>query len=447
MKRFKIIQSDADIISHSGLALIGQAVNRYTHLTQQIDALVPLRHGIKHSDVIKSYLAMLCIGKNDFEAINTIESEHYFMAAMGLDDIPSEATLRQRMDNHAKAFLPIIEKASRDFLETIQPVLEPLKTGHIPLDADVTPMDNSGSHKEGVSRTYKGCDGYAPMPAYLGQEGYCLEFELREGKQHCQKDTPALLARALKHAQNITHHPILLRLDGGNDSIENIDVLIEHNRESTTKAPVDFIIKWNPRRENKEDWLDHAEQHGRWTLPRDGKRVALFSVEHTREWRGHEYKVWRVMRLIERSVDKNGQLLLAPEIEIEGWWSSLTLSEEEIIQLYCDHGTSEQFHSEFKTDLDIERLPSGKFATNALVLGTSMLAYNILRWIGQNGLLGPHSPKRNKAKRRRIKTVMQELMYVAARIVKTARSIHLSFGKGCRSLDAFKHVHKILAYG
>lgn len=379
--------------------------------------------------------------------INTIESEHYFMDAMGLDDIPSEATLRQRMDTHAKTFLPMIEKASRDFLQNIQPALEPLSTGHIPLDADVTPMDNSGSHKEGVSRTYKGCDGYAPMPVYLGQEGYCLEFELREGKRHCQKNTPTLLARALKHAKKITDHPILLRLDGGNDSVENIDVLIEHNRENSDKAPVDFIIKWNPRREKKDDWQGYAEQHGRWTSPRDGKRIALFSVEHKREWRGHEFTVWRVMRLIERSIDKKGQLLLEPEIEIEGWWSSLNISEEEIIQLYCDHGTSEQFHSEFKTDLDIERLPSGKFATNALVLGTSMLAYNILRWIGQNGLLGPNSPKRNKAKRRRIKTVIQELMYVAARIVKTARSAHLSFGKGCRSLDAFIHVYAKLTYG
>ncbi|MEE8056405.1 MAG: hypothetical protein V3T17_01020 [Pseudomonadales bacterium] len=27
-----------------------------------------------------------------------------------------------------------------------------------------------------------------------------------------------------------------------------------------------------------------------------------------------------------------------------------------------------EHHSEFKTDMDIERLPSGKFATNALVL-------------------------------------------------------------------------------
>lgn len=447
MKRFKIEQSNADIISHSGLALIGQAVQRHTNLARDIDTQVPLRHGIKHSDVMKSYLALLCIGKNDFEAINTIDSEFYFMSAMGIGDIPSEATLRPRMDEHARSFLPIIEKAGRDFLATIRPTLAPLHTGHIPLDADVTPMDNGGSRKEGVSRTYKGCDGYAPMPVYLGQEGYCLAFELREGKQHCQKDTPALLDSALRHARHITDQPLLLRLDGGNDSIENIDVVLEHNQTFADKTPVDFLIKWNPRTENKDDWLGYAEQHGRWETPRDGKQVALFSVEHKRQWKGYEYSVRRVMRLIERSIDKRGQLLLTPEIELDGWWTSLSIDEDEVIQLYADHGTSEQFHSEFKTDLDIERLPSGKFATNALVLGTSMLAYNILRWIGQNGLLGPGSPKRNNAKRRRIKTVMQELMYVAARIIQTSRTITLSFGKGCRSVGAFSTVYKKLAYG
>ena len=203
MKHLKIEQSNTDIISHSGLSLIGQAIKHHTNLSKQLDANIPLRHGIKHSDVIKSYLALLSIGKNDFEAINTIESEFYFMSAMDINDIPCEATLRQRMDNHADKFLPIVEKASRDFLCNIQPTLHPLSTGHIPIDADVTPMDNSGSHKEGVSRTYKGHDGFAPMAVYLGQEGYCIDFEFREGKQHCQKDTPALLANALKHARQI----------------------------------------------------------------------------------------------------------------------------------------------------------------------------------------------------------------------------------------------------
>ena len=153
------------------------------------------------------------------------------------------------------------------------------------------------------------------------------------------------------------------------------------------------------------------------------------------------------MRLVERTIDKKGQILLTPEIELEGWWTSLLVSDKKIVQLYADHGTSEQFHSEFKTDLDVERLPSGKFATNALVLGISMLAYNVLRWIGQNGLLGPLSPKRHKAKRRRIRTVMQELMYVAARVIQTARSIKLAFGRDCRSRSAFEYVYRKLAYG
>ncbi|WP_419650004.1 IS1380 family transposase, partial [Thiolapillus sp.] len=311
------------------------------------------------------------------------------------------------MDKHAISFLPIVEKASRDFLSNIQPALRPLSTGHIPVDADATPMDNSGSHKEGVSRTHKGHDGYAPMAVYLGQEGYCIGFELREGKQHCQKDTPALLARALRDAHKIAAQPLLLRLDGGNDAIENIEVVLAHNEAHGDRPVVDFLIKWNPRRQDKADWLAIAEQKGKWTYPREGKRVALFSVQTTRHWKGHNYSVRRVIRIIERTIDKQGQQLLVPEVDLEGWWTRLDVSEEDVIQLYADHGASEQFHSEFKTDMDIERLPSGKFATNALVLGLSVLAYNILRWIGQNGLLGSKSPKRSKAQRRRIRTVMQ----------------------------------------
>jgi hypothetical protein len=98
------------------------------------------------------------------------------------------------------------------------------------------------------------------------------------------------------------------------------------------------------------------------------------------------------MRAVERTIDKKGQLLLIPEIELEGWWTTLDLPPKDVIRLYEDHGTSEQFHSEIKTDMDIERLPSGKFSTNALILTLGGLAYNILRAIGQMGLVDGMSP-------------------------------------------------------
>jgi hypothetical protein len=131
MKRFKLEQSNADIVSHSGLALVGQAIKRYTPLSTTLDIKVPLRHGIRHSDVVKSYLALLSTGKNDFEAFNNIGNEFYLMNAMSVGEIPCEATLRQRMDKQANAFLPILKTASIDFLSHINPTLTPASSGHM----------------------------------------------------------------------------------------------------------------------------------------------------------------------------------------------------------------------------------------------------------------------------------------------------------------------------
>ena len=38
-----------------------------------------------------------------------------------------------------------------------------------------------------------------------------------------------------------------------------------------------------------------------------------------------------------------------------------------VIDLYVGHATHEQFHAEFKTDLDLELLPSGTLDTNDLM--------------------------------------------------------------------------------
>ena len=264
---------------------------------------------------------------------------------------------------------------------------------------------------------------------------------MRAGSQHCQKGTPALLQRVLARARRLTALPLLLRLDSGNDALDNIATIIAHNEAHPEAAPVHYLIKWNPRQESPTQWLTYAEEHGDWSTPRPGKRVALFEVRDTRFLDGYEYRLRRVMRVIERTIDKHGQHLLIPDIEIEGWWTSLEFDEETIIALYADHATSEQFHSEFKTDLDIERLPSGKFATNALVLACAAFAYNILRWIGQTGLLGSDAPPRHPAKRRRLRTVMQELMYVAARLIATGRRLKLAFGYGCPIVPVFRRLY------
>jgi hypothetical protein len=145
-------------------------------------------------------------------------------------------------------------------------------------------------------------------------------------------------------------------------------------------------------------------------------------------------------RLLERTIDKKGQALLFPDDQLEGWWTSLDEKPEKVIELYAEHATHEQFHSEIKSDLDLERLPSGQFDCNDLILHLAMLAYNSLRLIGQLGLLGEFSPVRHPAKRRRIKTVLQEIMYRAAQFIRKARKLILDCGEQCPAFKAFAEV-------
>ena len=71
-----------------------------------------------------------------------------------------------------------------------------------------------------------------------------------------------------------------------------------------------------------------------------------------------------------------------------------------------------------------------------------MRAYNGLRLIGPLGRLGAFSPVRHPAKRRHIKTVLQDIMYRAAPFIRKARRRVLNFGRQCPAFRAFVDVQE-----
>ena len=441
MKRFILEQSNDEFYtSHSGLALAGLCINRYSNLSRVTGRKMENNGNlISNTDILRSYLGLLCIGKSDYEAITAMRDDDYFKSSLGITNVPSSERLRQRLDQEAENYLSVVQKCSVTMLKNGKAQLTALDTGHIPLDADVFPMDNSCTKKEKVSRTYKGHDGYAPIAAYLGLEGWCLEVELRPGSQHSQEGFIPYMERVLDRARILTRKKLLVCLDSGHDAIETRMLL--RNAEK-----VSYIIKWNPRREDTSELCKRAFAEGKVTEPRTGKRVALLTVRKRQVYEGKSCFFTKVVQVTERTIDKHGQFLLAPDTTVEGWWTNLDLPESKIISLYQNHALSEQFHSEFKTDLDLERLPSGKFATNALVMALGAFAYNILRFIGQLGLLGDKSPVRHPGKRRRIKTVIQELIYLAARLIRSGNRLRLRFGCHCPAYPAFTDVYgKLLA--
>jgi len=433
--RFILEQSDESLTTHSGLALIGLLLNKIPLGSRLNDTVfAELKNPeISHADVVVSYLGLLTQGQSDFEHIEPFRKDNFFALALGCQHVPSAPTLRQRLDAapHSE-WETILREEAVAVLQKANAKLTPTRHDLVPLDADVSPFDNSDSHKEGVAMTYAKVPGYAPIFFYLGQEGYLIDLELRNGSVHSQNGTAPLLKRAITSARKLTPARLLVRLDAGNDSLENIQVCVD-------EPAVDYLIKRNLRQETKEHWFQIAQAHGQLEQPRPGKKVWTGSVMVDRE--GFEQQLRIVFEVIERTIDKTGQTLLMPELEVATYWTSRADDPKTIFALYHEHGTMEQFHSEIKSELDLERLPSGKFATNSLVLHIGMLAYNLLRLIGQESLNAATQPLRKKVKRRRLRTVIQNLITLATRVVHHARSWKLAFGSYSPWYPVYRHVY------
>jgi hypothetical protein len=450
MKKIVVELSKERLITPSGLSMVGAMLGKSEFVKQCNRASVTDKRSqpqIKNGDILLTYIGLLCQGKTSFESVREMEDDpDFYKLALGITrEIPSAESLRLRMNEIGDSLRSEILKANVKLFHAYEVKPTPLVNGYVPVDIDVTPFDNSNTNKEGVSRTYKGCDGYAPIMAYIGTEGFLINCELRNGKQHCQNHTPEFLRETLALCHQLTDAPLLVRLDSGNDSAENIDILIEDGSR--------FIIKRNPRGESLVKWLSNVAS---WSKnirhPREGKDVYVGTTYkdikyHDTDGNKHTLGVRIGYEVMERSIDEKGQFLFPTYVELNTWWTNLGLPDNDIIQLNHDHGESEQYHSEIKTDMDVERLPSGKFATNELVLELTILAYNILRMIGQESLKKEDGGKRKASiKRRRLRTVIGNLIQIAGHVTSHGRRVVLALGQSNIWRYTFVRLYHHFAY-
>ena len=247
--RFQIVQGNEQLSSHSGLALAGAILDR-SRIRERLDAVMLPEHPfpeISHGEVATAMIGLICLGKPDFDAIEAFRGDHFFLQSLGLDSVPSSPTIRQRLDSAQGAFNDIILNESARLVRRLAPAITPCHGNLVAVDIDVSPFDNSKTKKEGVSWTYKKCDGYAPIFAYIGEEGYLANLQLRPGSDHSQKGTEVFLRRTLRYARLMSQATFLVRLDSGNDSLDNIKVCRQEKAH--------YIIKRNLRLETPEEWL------------------------------------------------------------------------------------------------------------------------------------------------------------------------------------------------
>ena len=425
--QIEIDDTDELIAAESGLTLIASLLQN-TRLEQCLER-TGKRSQIPDFDILKSYAGLLAMGETEFAKIEQFREDEFFRRVLGLKTVPSEEILRQRLDRAPESWTKAIIDEGNRLIRLMQGPITPSIDNLVPLDIDVSPFDNSETKKEGVSRTYAGYDGFAPNFAYLGKnEGWCVNVEFREGKRHTLCDEGAFIRQSIRNAKELCPK-ILVRMDSGNDSLDVLRICQDDEK-------TDFILKRNLRKERPESYLERIRKSttALMTKPREGKTVWRDNIEADV---GLADTIRMVYEVIERTIDKKGEMFLVPDIEVNAYWTSLRQDADTVIRLYQEHGTSEQFHSEIKSDIGLERFPSGKFKTNKLVLVIACLVYNMLRWAGQYSLR--YRVTGGKPRQRiRLKTVIQDIVYLAAKLVRHARKWVLKVRSDLPHLEVFR---------
>jgi len=425
MKISKVVNKDDLQTGPAGLILLGEMV-RAIELDKIAKAITSGNPQITAADILRTMIGLLSQGKSDFDHAKAVIGDEFFMNSMSIDRVPSAETYRQKFQ----------ELALNKDLETILPELsiklwkksgvenEYIKKDQkkwVRVDIDPVIYDNADTKKEGAAYTYNNQFGFSPVFAHFAG-GWMINAKLYPGNfsTHSREAIDFVL-QSLGFADRMVEETKLLVMDCGFDNQQMLQNL--WNRPNT-----DFLIKHNIRRESLENWLEVAKEKGELVFSDEKKGYDLYRGSTYRHIDGCDEPV-RLVFEVREIFKKKGQLLLMPQAKVFSVWTSLdqAFSDKEVLKLYRMRGTSEQFHSEFKSEMDMERLPSGKFQVNSAFLLMGMLTYNMLKVVAED-MVVQKALGLKKATRRRIKTVMTSVVFLSCRLVKHARQLILQLG-------------------
>ena len=140
--------TDKRIPAVTGIGLVGDILDHAEFQKQFRNVKSEDKRSRKQIDcgtIMTTFIGLLCMGKPDFEAVAEFQNDAtYYQTALHLQKgLPSAATLRQRMNEIGRTQREQLLKFNARLLKSNGMEFTALKNGMIPLDMDVTPMDNS----------------------------------------------------------------------------------------------------------------------------------------------------------------------------------------------------------------------------------------------------------------------------------------------------------------
>jgi hypothetical protein len=408
---FKLSTTPARITPHAGLALVRAMAERLgvvADLDQALGRLKRRRRGLSPGQQALDWIMTLVAGGQCGDDLRVLRADR------GARDLVGHAAMAPRT---GREFLARFDTAALDQLGRVvgraaAAAAAEAGTRTATLDVDATFIE---AHKSAARISYKGEPGYMPMLGFWAETQACVAGEFRDGNASPSAGAVPFLVRLVRRLPAGVDK-VRLRSDSAWYQARVLDWCAARRVEfAVTAAQTTAVVKsietiapsqWRPLSAGAPD-----EQIAETVHAVEGGRHAYRLVVVRRPWRQLEMfeGIWQYHAVI----------------------TNMAWRAERLLVWHRERATSENWIKELKAGFGLERLPSGRFESNAAYFALVLLAYNLVVALRRLAL----PPAFCSAT---IKTLRFHFIHIAALVVRHARRLIVKLAEGYHHLSVFR---------
>lgn len=410
-------------------------------LVQEIDQsleLLKVHLPYHESDHVLNVAYNILAGGQRLEDLELRRQDECFLNGLGAQRIPDPTTAGDFTRRFGKADILNLQECLN---RTRQKVWAEQPEGFLEdalLDVDGTIVGTYGECKGGMSMSYKGIWGYAPLVVSLANTKEVLYLVNRPGNQVSHQDSVEWIDRALgllkPVAKQITlrgdtdfmHTGELDRWDGqgvkfvlgmdGHPKVVSLADLLAESMWTPLERLPKYEIKTEPRTKPIRVKEQIVEEKGYQNLKLMGEAVAEIEYQPTKCQQSYRLIILRKNISVQK-----GERVLFDEVRYFFYLSNRQdLTAAEVISLANGRCDQENVIEQLKNGVNAMRMPVNDLLSNWAYMVMAALAWNLKAWYA---LLVPDRARGMELLRMEFRRFLHAIILIPAQIVRTGRQI------------------------
>lgn len=395
-------------------------------ITDHLNVNDPNRHHIHfNDDVIIQKIYQHIAGYHADDHADELRHESVLTTILGKEVLASQPTisrLNQKLDKETMKQLQSVNSLMQKRVDIIQP------KENIMMDLDSTNLATYGEQHGSAFNTHYQAQGYHPLMMFDGLTGDCLKAELRAGHVYTSRQVVRFVGPEIKRYRKQSPWATLcIRGDSG-FAIPALYQLAEtHDVHYVIRLKANNVLKQKAQPFEDELW----------------KQFDLNTTEAKVFYTSFDYqaRAWDKPRRVVVKMEKpEGELFFTYTFIV----TNMGLSPKNIVKLYANRGTMENFIKEAKNGFAFDQMSSPSFYSNATKLQLMVLAYNFNNWFRR--LCLPRTMNKN-----RIDNIRLKLLKIAGKLVRSGRYLTFKLCSSCLYQKAYwqtlRTIHHLPRFG